>query len=170
LKRYAIEHGTVDANPAVPAFEQFVGDHFVPLVMPRDSPATRERYERLLWKEGVNAALGPKRLNEVGAGEFRALEAAVRGRAVHPRQHLIIMRVPNVARASNRACHLRADQAPQGGRMKGSSAAHTALVKDVLAGIGSLPGVVAGANTSAQARYVSERTDERFHVPDEGRS
>jgi integrase len=93
LKRHAIEHGTVDATPAAPTFEVFVRDQFVPLVMPGYTPATRERYERLLWKEGVMAALGPKRLNELGAREFRALDAAVRGRGVNPQQHLIIMRV-----------------------------------------------------------------------------
>ncbi len=49
--------------------------------------------------------------------------------------------------------------------MKGSSAAHTALVKEILAAIGALPGVVAGANASGQARYVSEHTGKRFHVP-----
>lgn len=49
--------------------------------------------------------------------------------------------------------------------MKGSSAAHTALVKEILVAIGALPGVVAGANASGQARYVSERTGKSFHVP-----
>jgi hypothetical protein len=49
--------------------------------------------------------------------------------------------------------------------MKGSSAAHTALVNAVLAAIGALPGVVAGPNASGQARYISERTGKSFHVP-----
>jgi hypothetical protein len=49
--------------------------------------------------------------------------------------------------------------------MKGSSAAHTALVSAVLAAIGALPGVVAGANASGLARYMSESTGKRFAVP-----
>jgi hypothetical protein len=80
LKRHAIEHGTVDATPAAPTFAVFVRDQFVPLVMPAYTAATRERYTRLLWKESVVAALGQKRLNEIGAREFRALDAAVRSR------------------------------------------------------------------------------------------
>ena len=56
------------------------------------TPATRERYGRLLWKEGVIEALGHRRLNEIGAREFRGLDATVRGRGVNPRQHLIIVR------------------------------------------------------------------------------
>jgi integrase len=93
LRQHAIEHGTVDPTPAAPTFEAFVRGQFVPLVMPGYTPATRERYDRLLWKEGVIAALGPKRLNELGAREFRALDVGVRSRGVNPRQHLIIMRV-----------------------------------------------------------------------------
>ncbi|HXX69170.1 MAG TPA: tyrosine-type recombinase/integrase [Polyangiaceae bacterium] len=93
LKRHAVEYGTVDATPAAPTFEEFVRDHFVPLAMPAYTPATRERYGRLLWKEGVIAALGTHRVNELGAREFRQLDAAVRGRGVNPRQHLIMMRV-----------------------------------------------------------------------------
>jgi hypothetical protein len=88
----AVEHGTVDATPAAPTFERFVREQYVPLVMPGYTPATRERYERLLWKDGVITALGSKPLNEIGAREFRALDAAVRGRGVNPRQHLIIVR------------------------------------------------------------------------------
>ncbi len=49
--------------------------------------------------------------------------------------------------------------------MKGSSAAHTALVRAILADLGALPGVVIGANASGRAAYVSEKTGRRFHVP-----
>ncbi len=49
--------------------------------------------------------------------------------------------------------------------MKGSSAAHTKLVHEVLAELGALPGVVIGANPSGRARYVSERTGVTFFVP-----
>jgi hypothetical protein len=69
-----------------------------------------------------------------------------------------------MAGADYRAGHLRALK-EKARSMKGSSAAHTALVKDVLVAIGSLPGVVAGPNASGRARYMSERTGERFHVP-----
>ncbi|HSY24215.1 MAG TPA: hypothetical protein VK841_18940 [Polyangiaceae bacterium] len=48
--------------------------------------------------------------------------------------------------------------------MKGSSAAHSALVNAILADLGALPGVVIGANASGRARYVSEN-GKRFHVP-----
>jgi hypothetical protein len=47
----------------------------------------------------------------------------------------------------------------------GSSAAHTALVREVLAAVGSLPGVVAGANASGRAAYVDERTGRVARVP-----
>jgi integrase len=93
LKRYALEHGTVDPPPTMPTFAEFVREQFVPLIMPGYTPATRERYERLLWKEGVVASVGSKRLNEIGAREFKALEASVRERGVSPRQHLILVRV-----------------------------------------------------------------------------
>ena len=49
--------------------------------------------------------------------------------------------------------------------MTGSSAAHTALVHDILAALGALPGVVIGANASGLARYPSERTGKDFCVP-----
>ena len=49
--------------------------------------------------------------------------------------------------------------------MKGSNAAHSALVNAILATIGTLPGVVAGPNASGLARYMSERTGKRFAVP-----
>jgi hypothetical protein len=48
--------------------------------------------------------------------------------------------------------------------MKGSSAAHTALVHDILAELGALPGVVIGANASGLARYASE-SGGAFAVP-----
>jgi len=41
--------------------------------------------------------------------------------------------------------------------MKGSTAAHAALVAAILAELGTLPGVVIGANASGRAKYVSER-------------
>jgi integrase len=93
LKRYAAEHGTVEAPPLAPTFETFVREQFGPLVMPRYTAATRERYGRLLWREGVIAVLGQRRLADIGARDFLTLEASVRKRGVIPRQHLIIARV-----------------------------------------------------------------------------
>ncbi len=49
--------------------------------------------------------------------------------------------------------------------MNGSSAAHSALVHDILAELGALPGVVIGANASGLAKYASERTGKDFCVP-----
>jgi hypothetical protein len=48
--------------------------------------------------------------------------------------------------------------------MKGSSAAHSALVNAILAELGALPGVVIGANASGLARYVSAHGRD-FAVP-----
>src|SRR5450755_3194632 len=53
LMRYAVDHGTVEITAPSRTLEQFVRDQFVPLVLPSYSPATREKYGRLLWKEGV---------------------------------------------------------------------------------------------------------------------
>jgi len=92
LRRRALETGSVDPTPAAPTFEVFVREQFVPLVMPTYTAATRERYLRVLWKEGVVRVLGTKRMTEIGAREFRALDAEVRGRGVNPRQHLILVR------------------------------------------------------------------------------
>jgi hypothetical protein len=49
--------------------------------------------------------------------------------------------------------------------MKGSSAAHTALCRAILAELGALPGVIIGLNASGRAKYVSEQTGRTFVVP-----
>ncbi len=92
LMRYAVDHGTVEVTPPSPTLESFVRDQFVPLVLPSYSPATREKYLRLLWKEGVIDTLGRARIGEIGAKEFRLLESTVRARDTQPRQHLILLR------------------------------------------------------------------------------
>jgi hypothetical protein len=48
--------------------------------------------------------------------------------------------------------------------MKGSSAAHSALMNAILAELGALPGVVIGANASGLARYMSDAGHD-FAVP-----
>jgi hypothetical protein len=48
--------------------------------------------------------------------------------------------------------------------VKGSNAAHTALVNAILAECGTMPGVVIGANASGRAAYVSE-DGRRWRVP-----
>ncbi len=47
---------------------------------------------------------------------------------------------------------------------RGSSAAHTALVRAILAECGAMPGVVLGANASGRAAYMSEN-GRRWRVP-----
>ena len=49
-------------------------------------------------------------------------------------------------------------------RTPGSSAAHSALVRAILAELGTLPGVVIGANASGRALYI-RTAGKRFHVP-----
>ncbi len=49
--------------------------------------------------------------------------------------------------------------------MKGSSAAHTKLLHDILADVGAMPGVVIGANASGLARYAAARSGKAFFVP-----
>lgn len=46
-----------------------------------------------------------------------------------------------------------------------NGAAHTRLVHDILADLGALPGVVAGANASGRARYFNEKTSRTSVVP-----
>jgi integrase len=92
LKQHAAEHGTVDVTPAAATLDRFVREQFVPLIMPSYSPATRERYGRVLWQHGVMETLGRRRVDEIGAREFRELEAAIRERGSSPRQHLILLR------------------------------------------------------------------------------
>ena len=92
LRRFAIEHGTVDINPPALTLERFVRDQFEPLVMPTYSPATRERYARILSKEGLFAELGRTRLEDIGAREFRLLDTKIRERGARSRQHLSLLR------------------------------------------------------------------------------
>ena len=49
--------------------------------------------------------------------------------------------------------------------MKGSSAAHSALVRAVLAELGTVAGVVIGVNASGRAAYIDERSGRSFRVP-----
>lgn len=49
--------------------------------------------------------------------------------------------------------------------MPNRSQAHTALVRAIMAEVGSLPGVVIGVNESGRARYLNERTGKDFFVP-----
>jgi integrase len=92
LKQHAAEQGTVAPNPGAPTFEAFARGGFTELVMPRFRPATRERYARLLFQEGIVEAFAKRRLDEMGTVDCRTLEALVRGRGVDPRPHLAILR------------------------------------------------------------------------------
>ncbi len=90
LMRFAAEHGTVEPDTPPPTLASFVEDAFTRLVMPRFRPGTRERYERVLVD--VLATVGAKRIDHVGATEYRTLEAYVLGRGSDPRQHLALLR------------------------------------------------------------------------------
>ncbi len=94
LKRLAAEKGTLDAEAPVPTFATYVRDTFVPLVMPRFKPSTREGYEQHLDApdHGLVALLGKKRLDAIGAGDARAVEADALGRKARARYALVCMR------------------------------------------------------------------------------
>jgi integrase len=92
VMRYAVEHGTLEPEADVPTFATFVRGQFAELVMPGFRPATQERYTRLFEKEGIVEQLGNKRLDEMGAAEYRALLARVVERDVDPRPHLALLR------------------------------------------------------------------------------
>jgi integrase len=92
LMRLAAERGTLEAQASTPTLAEFAREGFTRLVLPRFRPGTRERYERLLSKEQLLAKIGAKRINEVGATEFRTVEATVRERGTDPRPHLALLR------------------------------------------------------------------------------
>lgn len=92
LRRYAMEHGTVEPPPALPTFRRFVEEQYMPLVLPRYAPSTSERYERLLLKEGIVETLGAKRIDDVEARAMMELHAVVYARGTTPRQHHILVR------------------------------------------------------------------------------
>ena len=60
--------------------------------MPGFRPATRERYSRLLFQEGIVEQFGNRPLDEFGAVEYLALQARVLERGVDPRPHLALLR------------------------------------------------------------------------------
>ncbi len=91
LKRYAVEHGTLDPQVTVPTLGQFVSGKFAELVLPRFRPATVERYRRLFEGDLIEG-LGEARLDAVGAPEFRLLQARVLERGTDPRPHLALLR------------------------------------------------------------------------------
>jgi integrase/recombinase XerD len=92
LKRLATEQGTLDPPPQSMSFEDFVRTEFGRLKMPTYAPSTRERYERLLDKEGVHEVLGPIPLDQIGDSEVRELLAVVSARGSSPRQHYMIVK------------------------------------------------------------------------------
>ncbi len=92
LKRYASEHGTLAPAPTAPTFGTFVCGQFMELAMPGFRPATQERYERLLLKEGIVEQFAHKRIDEMGTTEYRALQARIVERGVDPRPHLALFR------------------------------------------------------------------------------
>jgi len=89
----ALTTGSVGAaKPRALTFEQFVEEKFKPVYLPaRCRPATRERYVAL-FGQGVMEAFGAKRLDEIGAPEFRAYEAVLMERGIQARHHLSLVR------------------------------------------------------------------------------
>jgi hypothetical protein len=94
LKRLAAERGTLDVEPAAPTLAAFVEGDFTKLVLPRLKPSTRKGYEELLNapEHGLLALLGKKRLDAIGAHEYRVVEADALGRKVRPRYALVCLR------------------------------------------------------------------------------
>ncbi len=91
LRRLAVANGTLDIAPQVQTFAAFVATDFRPLAMARYSPATRERYERVLTAPGgLIELLGSVRIDAIGARELRLVEAEHHRRGTSPRQALIL--------------------------------------------------------------------------------
>ena len=84
--------GTLDVKASAPTFRAFVTEAYAPLHLPtRCRPATRERYLALL-SQGILDAFGSKRLDEIGASDFRAYAATLAARKVQARPHLSLVR------------------------------------------------------------------------------
>lgn len=93
LKRVAAERGTMEAEPEPLTFEQFVHGDFAKLVLPRFKPSTREGYKWLLDKpgSGLVALIGHKRLDTIGAGDVRIVEADALARKARPRYAIVCL-------------------------------------------------------------------------------
>lgn len=92
LKRLAIETGSPYGRPPTTTFAHFVETKFRTVHMPAYCrPATRERYEAL-FRQGVLAAFGSKRLDEIGGIAVRAYEAELAARKVQARGHISLVR------------------------------------------------------------------------------
>ena len=93
LKRLAVERGSLEVEAAPLKFSEYVEQTYVPLVMSRLKPSTREGYDRLLFgPHGLVERLGRKRLDAIGAVDARAVEAEALERHVLPRYALVCMR------------------------------------------------------------------------------
>jgi integrase len=94
LKRLAADRGTLDVEPAPLTLAAFVEGDFTKLVLPRLKPSTRKGYEELLNapEHGLLALLGKKRLDAIGAHEYRVVETNALGRKVRPRYALVCLR------------------------------------------------------------------------------
>ena len=93
LKRLASERGTMEAEPAPLTLEQFVRGDFEKLVLPRFKPSTRWGYRAHLdvSGHGLVAMLGHKRLDAIGVGDVRAVEAHALSRKARPRYAVVCL-------------------------------------------------------------------------------
>ena len=85
MKRIATETGTLDTRPPSMTFETFVETKFRTVHMPTQCrPATRERYEAL-FKQGIVAAFGKRRLHDDGSMPMRQYAATLAQRGIKPK-------------------------------------------------------------------------------------
>ena len=92
LMEQAASTGSLELRAPSPLFSEFVEATFRPVYMPtRCRPNTRERYEAL-FKQGVMAEFGHRRLDAIGVREDRAYAAKLAARGIQARNHLSVVR------------------------------------------------------------------------------
>lgn len=90
LHAIAVTTGRLEPRRQPPTLAGFARGQFEALFMPRYRTSTRSRYEGLL--RDLTAALGPRRLDEIGAPEARALAADLAGRSISVKPHLVLLK------------------------------------------------------------------------------
>ncbi len=92
LRAQLLATGTLETRSAASTFGDFVTTKFIPVYMPAHCrPSTRERYEAL-FRQGLIAFFGTKRLDSSWRPELRAYEATLAVRKVQSRPHLSLIR------------------------------------------------------------------------------
>jgi integrase len=88
----AVTTGTLELKSGASMFREFAEGPFTKLYMAaRCRPSTRDRY-LALFRQGLLDAFGSKRLDEIGATDFRRYGAELVGRGVQSRPHLSLVR------------------------------------------------------------------------------